>query len=69
MISNKTQKNDNNAPLNFRPAAYLLAFLNPVSRTQLKESINKADETLKRTDILIAKTDALYQRVDNALLK
>lgn len=69
MISNKTQKNDSNASLIFRPAAYLLAFLNPVSRTQLKESINKADETLKRTDILIAKTDELYQRVDNALLK
>lgn len=66
MLKNK-QPNQNESSWNFRPLVYISAFFNPVSRKELSESIERARETVKKSDQTSAEYTQLSQQVQAEL--
>lgn len=66
-MQNSPKKNSPESKKMVKPISYIWAFFHPVSRVELKKSLEEADEISKRVKATISESRKLHDRVDKAL--
>ena len=66
---NYSKKNfQNESKKGFSPIAYVVAFFNPVSRKDLKESFDQFDKKSSEVSDLLSKSKKLHREIDESLM-